>query len=422
MATVNYLYRSNKDKAPLILRLLFRYNETDFVFGVKTKLEVSKIYWSKEQNKKRAKDVDLINKQTDVNKELANIKTQILDSFKNTHPDFINKGWLQAQIDNYYNPRQQASELPKELIKYFDFFIEDKRNEISKNSIKKYNVLKQLLIRYEAYSKRQLLIIDINTNFKKSFENYCLLNLYAPNTIVRAIRSVKTICKHAKYNGIETSHQLDNIKVRYNKVENIYLTFDEIEKLENIKKSKLTESLENARDWLIISCYTGQRISDFMRFNKKMLRQELNKKGKLITLIEFTQKKTGKIMTVPLKQEVLDILKKRNGEFPNPISDQKYNNYIKKVGRIAGLTEKVNGSKKLETAPDSKIYRKTTGLFEKCELLTSHIGRRSFATNFYGDIPTTLLINVTGHSTEAMFLSYIGKSNKDLAMELTNYF
>ena len=159
-----------------------------------------------------------------------------------------------------------------------------------------------------------------------------------------------------------------------------------------------------------------------MRFNKKMLRQELNKKGKLITLIEFTQKKTGKIMTVPLKQEVLDILNKRNGEFPKPISDQKYNNFIKKVGRIAGLTEKVNGSKKLETEPDSKIYRKTTGLFEKCELLTSHIGRRSFATNFYGDIPTTLLINVTGHSTEAMFLSYIGKSNKDLAMELTNYF
>ncbi len=422
MATVNYLYRSNKDKAPLILRLLFRYNETDFVFGVKTKLEVSKIYWSKEHNKKRTKDVDLINKQTKVNKELANIKTQILDSFKNTHPDFMNKGWLQTQIDNYYNPRQKTSELPKELIKYFDFFIEDKRNEISKNSIKKYNVLKQLLIRYEEYSKSQLLIIDINTNFKKSFEDYCLLNLYAPNTIVRAIRSVKTICKHAKYNGIETSHQLDNIKVRYYKVENIYLTFDEIEKVENIKKSKLTESLENARDWLIISCYTGQRISDFMRFNKKMLRQELNKKGKLITLIEFTQKKTDKIMTVPLKQEVLDILNKRNGEFPKPISDQKYNNYIKKVGRIAGLTEKVNGSKKLETAPDSKIYRKTTGLFEKCELLTSHIGRRSFATNFYGDIPTTLLINVTGHSTEAMFLSYIGKSNKDLAMELTNYF
>ena len=59
---------------------------------------------------------------------------------------------------------------------------------------------------------------------------------------------------------------------------------------------------------------------------------------------------------------------------------------------------------------------------EKWEILSSHIGRRSFATNFYGKIPTTYLIYVTGHSTEQMFLTYIGKSNKDLAMELTNYF
>ena len=122
------------------------------------------------------------------------------------------------------------------------------------------------------------------------------------------------------------------------------------------------------------------------------------------------------------KQKLLEILNKRNGRFPPPLSDQKYNDYIKTVGRIAELTYKVKGSKKTETKPNSKIYRKETGLYEKCDLISSHIGRRSFATNFYGQIPTTYLIYVTGHSTEAMFLNYIGKSNKDLAMELTKYF
>lgn len=67
-------------------------------------------------------------------------------------------------------------------------------------------------------------------------------------------------------------------------------------------------------------------------------------------------------------------------------------------------------------------YRMEVGNYKKYELVTSHIGRRSFATNFYGTIPTTYLIYVTGHSTESMFLNYIGKSNKDLAMELTKYF
>ena len=82
----------------------------------------------------------------------------------------------------------------------------------------------------------------------------------------------------------------------------------------------------------------------------------------------------------------------------------------------------VTGSKKLETEKGSKIYRKTEGTYEKWKLVTSHIGRRSFATNFYGVIPTSYLIYVTGHTTEKMFLTYIGKSNKDIALELTKYF
>jgi integrase len=62
-------------------------------------------------------------------------------------------------------------------------------------------------------------------------------------------------------------------------------------------------------------------------------------------------------------------------------------------------------------------------MYEKCDLCSSHVGRRSFATNNYGGpIPTSFLKYITGHSTEAMFLTYIGKSNKDIAMELTKYF
>ena len=52
MATINFLYRSIKDNANLTLRLLFRFNETDYVFGANTKLKVSKEYWSKQHNKK----------------------------------------------------------------------------------------------------------------------------------------------------------------------------------------------------------------------------------------------------------------------------------------------------------------------------------------------------------------------------------
>lgn len=41
------------------------------------------------------------------------------------------------------------------------------------------------------------------------------------------------------------------------------------------------------------------------------------------------------------------------------------------------------------------------------------IGRRSFASNFYGKIPTPLLMEATGHSTEQMFQRYISSTNTE---------
>ena len=246
---------------------------------------------------------------------------------------------------------------------------------------------------------------------------YCKNEIYSQNTIQRELAIIKTFCKHARFLGIETHPQLDSLRLDKAKVEKIYLTFEDLTKIENNSKNQLTDSLDNAKDWLIISCYSGQRISDFMRFTDEQIRKEDGE-----YLLEFTQKKTNKLTTIPLHPKVLEILQKRNGKFPYEISDQKYNDYIKEVCKIAELNQLIFGSKNAETEPNSKVFRKKSGTYKKWELVTSHIGRRSFATNFYGKIPTTFLINMTNHSSEAMFLNYIGKSNKDLAKETFKYF
>lgn len=433
MATINFLYRSTREKSNLHLRLLYRHNNNDFVFGANTKFEISKEYWNK-QHKKKSKDIDIINKQTEVNNELNKIENHVLKAFNSINIDEMSKEWLQTQIDYYYNPPQEAEQLPTQLLKYFDYFIDVKKNEITNGTQKKYNVTKHLLERYQKTKSTPINIADVNDKFKVDFENYCLNNNYALNTISKDLRTIKTVCNHAKHNGINTSHQLDRIKTPHHKTEKIYLTFDELHMIENIDKRRLNDNYDNAKDWLIISCYTGQRISDFMRFDKSMIRYEKNKQGISKPFIEFTQVKTNKVMTVALHPKVIEILEKRNDDFPKVISDAKYNQYIKEVCRIAGITDVIKGSrltdinkddkteKKFKNKDEVKQFRKEVGMYKKWELVTSHIGRRSFATNFYGTIPTTYLINVTGHSSEAMFLNYLGKSNKDLAMELTNYF
>ena len=59
-------------------------------------------------------------------------------------------------------------------------------------------------------------------------------------------------------------------------------------------------------------------------------------------------------------------------------------------------------------------------MFPKWMLASSHDCRRSFATNFYAqrEYPIPLLMSVTGHKTETMFLNYIGKKPIDYGMRL----
>ena len=419
MATVHFLYRSVREKSFLEVRLQHTENTIKYLWSAKTKIEVSKEYWTK-YHKINSRNVDIRNEQKRVSDSCSIIENLILDGFKATTPEAITKDWLQTNIDLYYNPNLNdapAEMVPTNLIEYFDHYIKYKENYPSEVLIRKYRVLQKKLERFQTFRKKPILIKDVNKRFKLEFSDYCEDQKYSRITIQRDFAEVKTICIDARSKAIETSLELDKLSFPRLRATNIFLTFDEIAAIENIESGKLTDSLENAKDWLIISCFTAQRVSDFMRFTSEMIRTENGKK-----LIEFTQVKTKKIMTIPLHPKVIDILNKRGGAFPHAISDQKYNDYIKLVCEIAGITHIVNGSKKIETAPESGIYRKVTKDYRKCDLVSSHIGRRSFASNFYGTIPTTYLIYVTGHSSEVQFLNYLGKSNKDLALEMTNYF
>lgn len=418
MATVTFSYRSKKDTTFLEARLSYRItgNPNPISFYTRSKIEVSKDFWSDYAKNTKFKDVDKINLKKEIDDHTHDLKNYILNEFDKTDLSQINKDWFKNIVHFYYNPPQLEPEIkdtkPTNLIEYIDFYLDYRKHEIRPTSIKKYNVIKHKLERMQSDRKKLILIADIDESFKNEFVEYQKNNGYAQNTIQRELGIIKTFCKHARYLGLETSPQLDGLRLDKAKAEKIYLTFEELEAIEN--QIFENDYLDNARDWLIISCYTGQRVSDFLRFKKDMIRIENGK-----SLLEFTQKKTGKVMTVPLHRKVLQILEKRNGEFPRQISDQRYNEYIKEVCQLAGLDQPTQGGKQEVT---ERGIRKVTGIYPKWELVTSHIGRRSFATNFYGRIPTTYLIYITGHSSEAMFLNYIGKSNKDLAMEISNYF
>jgi integrase len=407
MATINFFIQSKKSPAGIYVR--FKVGRS-IDAKARTKFEINPDDWSaskgqpkyfKEENLKR-----LYN-------DLLEFKSDLLNFYNNSiNKRPINSDWLKEFI----NPPEEIKDAPQELVNYFDYYIKIKLNEISSSTIKNLKVIRKRIEAFEKNTRKKYLLKEVDFKFKIQFESFCQECNYAPNTIAKALRYIKTMCLHGRKNGIEINYQSETFNAKYQKVEIVYLTTEELDKIKN--KDLKQEYLDNARDWLIISCETGQRVSDFLRFKKEMIRLQTSKKtGKKVPLIEFTQTKTGKIMTIPLSKTVMEILKKRGGEFPRQITDQRYNEYIKEVCKIAELNEVINGG-----LLDKDTKRKELGKFKKWQLITSHIGRRSYATNNYGKIPTSLLIAATGHSTEKQFLDYIGKSDSEKAMQLADYY
>jgi len=273
MASINLLLQSKKNPAVIYIRL--RDGRT-LDIKAKTNYHIDPANWDEAEQrptKKALKNIDNANLDTD----LATLKNELLKEYnKSKGVKIIDSQWLK----DFINPPQEEEKLPDKLVDYIDTYIEFKKAEVKSSTITKCNVIKHLLQRYQVHTKSIVYIRDVDAKFKLNFEKYCISVGYAPNTTARNIRFIKTFCRHAKSNGIETHYQLDSIKAKYHKVENIYLDEKEIEAIEKIKSKDLTEGLVNARDWLLISCYCGQRVSDFLRFDKSMIRYEKNKKGR----------------------------------------------------------------------------------------------------------------------------------------------
>jgi integrase len=87
---------------------------------------------------------------------------------------------------------------------------------------------------------------------------------------------------------------------------------------------------------------------------------------------------------------------------------------MKALCKMAGIEDLVSGFKN-----NPKTRRKEIVNAPKYKFVTSHIMRRSFASNYYGKIETLLHMNITGHSKGSTFLSYIGThQNKDALADL----
>jgi len=280
---------------------------------------------------------------------------------------------------------------------------------LAHNTIRTYKSLFRIVKVFEFEKSMKLYLNSIDKYTAESFTRFLKIEQqYSDNYCGQLLKLLKIILRDAEKSGLEVhpySNYIESFKQKSSDRILHILNPSEIKALKGLQQ--ITEVYADSYRWLLIGLCIGQRVSDLLKLSKDNLR-----KAPTGLYIDIIQQKTKKAVTVgvgdPLVIEILE------NEFPHKVSQVVFNKQIKALCRMAGINELVPGFKN-----NPKTRRKEIVTAPKHEFITSHIMRRSFASNYYGKIETPLLMNITGHSKESTFLTYIGThQNKDALADL----
>jgi integrase len=341
-----------------------------------------------------------------INRNLNSISRHI----KNIESEAINRGipinikYFKDELKKRLRPEPEPEKIT--LLKYFDIYISElpaRTNErtgklLSPAMVIKYTTIKNLFIDFCSYKGKKYDFEDINSRFYSDFNDYMTTEKkYSVNTLGRSVKFLKTILNDAVKNNKTTSLEFrELLKGKTEEVDNVSLDKDELQKIFALDLTQ-NKKLDRVRDMFLIGCWTGLRFSDFTTLKKDNIKDDK---------LRVKTKKTGEAVIIPLHPVVKLIMEGYNYELPPPISNQKFNDYVKQVCELAGINEPF--TKTITKA--GKVESETKPKFKFC---SSHSCRRSFATNAYiSGINPVYIMQVTGHTQLSQFEKYI-KLDKD---------
>jgi integrase len=406
MATVTFFTRISPQADPnkkINVRVRFRHGKHLNLYA-KSGLQVLPNQFS---NKTHAINKQVKYKDKDDDKDyLHNLENAILDAYKELKAE-PTSDWLNEVIDMFRFPDKYKKEDTPTLFTFIKQFIKEapytprRINDRlpSKKTLVDYEVTFENLKEFaQAKGKNDFSFKEINKKMYTDFKNFLTIKKgYALNTVGKKIKVFKTFLHDAaEREYIEETAFKDFKKLAENK-EAIYLSEEE---LQTIYELDLKGAIADARDLFLVGCWTGLRYSDW----EKIAEEKVD--GDKITII---QEKTGNEVIIPVLQVTRAILNKHGGKLPRVVSNQKFNAYLKEIGKAAGINKLIP----IKRTIGGKTVK---GSRPKYELITTHTARRTFATNMYKrKYPIKSIMNITGHETESVFMKYIKLSKEESA-------
>jgi integrase len=298
-----------------------------------------------------------------------------------------------------------------DLFAQLDKYIEEKASKVTNDVIKDYNALKKHLNGFKEHSSQAITFRNLNVTFYNEFVDYLNYTTVQKdgtlglknNTVGKQIKNLKAFVRDRIEKKVIPYIDLKAFKRVTEEVDHIFLSENELSKIYNLDLAGNMQ-LEKIRDLFIIGCYTGLRYSDLSSLNSANIDMNLE-------IIQLTQRKVHKPVTIPLIDYVPGLLKKYNLVLPK-IHLNDFNKGVKDLGELAGLDQLH------EIVRKRGIYQ-VKEVFKKYELISSHTCRRSFCTNMYlAGFPPEELMKISGHKTITAFLTYIKINNLQAAMRL----
>ncbi|MBB3695968.1 site-specific integrase [Flammeovirga yaeyamensis] len=400
MATVKFfLKEKNAKRVTRIICIVA--DGVDVLIRLSTGISIPPKHWSKKNNKVLSSNPNAIV----LNRQLQEFKNKVLEIYLESKSDGIIAD-VEYMTDRL-RPKEKVVSTKQKFWSIVDDYLKYKEKRLSLSSIKK---IKSLVVHLKAFERKKKITFDLDTIDRKTLElvqDYfyyqAKLNLQSTakylglfKTFLNWSKSMK-LTQNEDHKQFSLTHQPDILKP--------ILSDDDLTKLFNAEYEK--GYLDNARWLLILSALTGLRFSDYTKINLGQLRYDTNGNE----FLTIRQTKTKERIEVPLNKDASRIVHDLISGKLRAISNQKLNKYIKEACRLAGIDD--------EFEVDQFVgNKKITSFKPKYELITTHTGRRTFATKLLlKGVPSATVMKFTGHKDEKSFSKYVNIP-KEKEMEL----
>jgi len=403
MPEAKFVLKEPKSQGETLIFLFYRFNGNSLKYSTGQKIKPK--FWN--PTKQRAKITLQFPAAGKLNETLKSLSRGVVDA----HLGLINNKKLptphklKEELNKLLFKEEHAQAIG--LLKFVPDLLKHSNRKPSTNRQLKQTFKK--LLEYKTLSNTEVDYATIDLDFYDKFVQFLTKKGYSKNTIGGHVKNIKIFMNEAVARKLTSNleYKSKRFKVLEEQVDKIYLNQEEIKVIYELDLTE-NERLERVRDLFIVACYTGLRFSDLIQVTKENFIND----G---TQIRVRTNKTGEIVNIPVHKFIKQIITKYNGNLPPTISNEKMNQYLKEIGKLAMLEDNVP----IGITRGGKLQHE---VFKKSALISTHTARRSFATNaFLMAIPPISIMKITGHKTEKSFMKYIKISPEDNANKLATH-